>query len=271
MRWVRGSVVILVLVVLAGCTAALLRQPLLDSWHTVLDVGTARRPDEAEVDLVALLVGACSVMLAAASAWLLLTVAVCTGEVLLSASTRPSSSSLLRPRLVRACVATCVGATVLGSPTARAQSPAAPDAPEPERVVRAVAAAATRAPGGGVRVLEGLLAPDRTTGRMAPRSPGPPPSVADGRTAPGAPGRASSSGDLEVRPGDSLWTLTADLLPEDAALDDVATGWRQLYAANRAVVGEDPDLLRPGQSLRVPRALLDLAHPLPGTTDRRPS
>jgi nucleoid-associated protein YgaU len=37
---------------------------------------------------------------------------------------------------------------------------------------------------------------------------------------------------------------------DDAAID---RRWREIYAANRAVVGPDPDLIRPGERLRLPR------------------
>lgn len=55
-----------------------------------------------------------------------------------------------------------------------------------------------------------------------------------------------------VQPGDSLWKIAARYLPagtEDAVID--AT-WRQWYAANRAVIGADPDLILPGQQLHAP-------------------
>jgi hypothetical protein len=46
-----------------------------------------------------------------------------------------------------------------------------------------------------------------------------------------------------VRPGDSLWTIAAER----------GCTWTALYAANRAVVGPDPDLIHPGAVLRLPR------------------
>jgi hypothetical protein len=55
-----------------------------------------------------------------------------------------------------------------------------------------------------------------------------------------------------VRPGDTLWELArADLAPgaDDRA---VAARVQQIYRANRAVIGADPDLIRPDQRLRMP-------------------
>jgi nucleoid-associated protein YgaU len=55
-----------------------------------------------------------------------------------------------------------------------------------------------------------------------------------------------------VRPGDSLWAITARRLPPDAGDREVSAGWHDLYARNRAVVGADPSLIRPGQELTLP-------------------
>ena len=55
-----------------------------------------------------------------------------------------------------------------------------------------------------------------------------------------------------VAAGDTLWSLAAGSLPADAADADVARRWHRIYALNRAVIGADPDLIRPGQRLRLP-------------------
>jgi nucleoid-associated protein YgaU len=54
---------------------------------------------------------------------------------------------------------------------------------------------------------------------------------------------------VTVRPGDTLWGIAADFLPTGATARDVAIAWPQWYAANRDVIGPDPDLIRPGQRL----------------------
>jgi hypothetical protein len=55
-----------------------------------------------------------------------------------------------------------------------------------------------------------------------------------------------------VRPGDSLWIIARDTLgpaPSDA---DVSRAVGLLYAANRRVIGPDPDLIFPGTELSQP-------------------
>jgi hypothetical protein len=57
-----------------------------------------------------------------------------------------------------------------------------------------------------------------------------------------------------VRPGDTLWAIAAAHLggrPRPAA---IAAEWPRWWAANRRVIGADPDLIVPGQRLTPPRS-----------------
>lgn len=56
---------------------------------------------------------------------------------------------------------------------------------------------------------------------------------------------------VRVAAGDSLWSLARQRLPgsDDATLARLV---RRTYAANRSVIGPDPNLLHPGEQLRVP-------------------
>jgi hypothetical protein len=55
-----------------------------------------------------------------------------------------------------------------------------------------------------------------------------------------------------VRSGDTLWALAAAELGPGASAADVTDRWRLIYQRNRAVIGADPGLIRPGQLLRLP-------------------
>ncbi|HSP61016.1 MAG TPA: LysM domain-containing protein [Ornithinimicrobium sp.] len=58
---------------------------------------------------------------------------------------------------------------------------------------------------------------------------------------------------LVVKPGDSLWRLaTVHLAPQPHHAAAVQRAVIKLYAANRGVIGADPDHIRPGTHLRVP-------------------
>jgi nucleoid-associated protein YgaU len=49
-----------------------------------------------------------------------------------------------------------------------------------------------------------------------------------------------------------LWGIAARHLGPDASDAEVAREWPRWHAANRDVVGDDPDLLLPGQVLHAP-------------------
>ena len=56
---------------------------------------------------------------------------------------------------------------------------------------------------------------------------------------------------LVVRPGDTLWALAEQDLPAPATDRQVSARWRAVYRRNRGVIGPDPDLIRPGQVLKL--------------------
>jgi hypothetical protein len=73
---------------------------------------------------------------------------------------------------------------------------------------------------------------------------------------------------VTVHRGDTLWAVAARHLGPDASDVQVAREWPRWYAANREVIGDDPDLLVPGQQLRPPSDLTsapraDHATPVP--------
>jgi hypothetical protein len=58
---------------------------------------------------------------------------------------------------------------------------------------------------------------------------------------------------VEVRPGDCLWRLAHRRSPPGATDREVARLVTRTYRSNRRVIGPDPDLIQPGQQLRLPR------------------
>ena len=62
---------------------------------------------------------------------------------------------------------------------------------------------------------------------------------------------------VTVHRGDTLWAVAARHLGPGATDAHIAREWPRWYAANRDLVGDDPDLLVPGQQLRPPS---DLTH-----------
>ncbi|MBB6567207.1 LysM peptidoglycan-binding domain-containing protein [Kribbella sandramycini] len=71
---------------------------------------------------------------------------------------------------------------------------------------------------------------------------------------PGGVGRFAEveGGELVVRRGDSLWAIAARELGGGASYRAIAVRAGEWYAANRRVIGPDPDLILPGQVLQAP-------------------
>lgn len=95
-----------------------------------------------------------------------------------------------------------------------------------------------------------------TTGQgFVPTASPPAPATADLVTAP--PSRAAVRPEpvpVVVLAGDSLWSLARTHLGPGATDTEVAAEWPRWWHANRALVGDDPDHLLPGQQLLPPDA-----------------
>lgn len=141
-----------------------------------------------------------------------------------------------------------VGAAAAGIALAPATAGAAP-APLPAPALP-LTPAATALPTPGLPVT-------RTPEAPAPRVPAPqtPPRTPPADSArPGHPGRPAvpAPASVTVGPGDSLWSLAAEQLGPSASPRAIAQQWPAWWAANRAVIGDDPDLIHPGQHLVPP-------------------
>ena len=162
-----------------------------------------------------LLVAACATALLLALAWLWVVTTVTVAELLIG---RPRSGGGTTRRLV---LVAC-GAAVLAGTTAPAL-----------------------AAGDDSSILAGLSLPDRSvaTSQVHHR---PAPAERDPRPASTRP--APQPRVHVVRPGESLWSI-AEATSGSGGLDQ---HWRAIWAANHDVIGDDPDLILPGQRLRLP-------------------
>jgi len=148
--------------------------------------------------------------------------------------------------MARHPIARALGTEVSSPPIVTASA-----APRSHPVVQAptlaapIAAAPTHAPRDPFRALV-------TTGGkvLAPADVSATPPTATPATTP-----ASCTGTSHrVAAGDTLWTLAARVVGSSAT-GRITVAWHRLYAANRAVVGADPSILRVGLSLCVPQSL----------------
>ena len=217
MHRARGAVVVGVLLALAasapGPGAAL---------HTLL------APTPAGQQLTAPLVAVAALLAWGLGGWLALTVVLTAGSRTGGAVGRCCRVALRRtaPAAARRAVAVALGLGV-------AVGAAGP----------ALAAGPPAAPPASVALVTGSL--DRAT---AGPLDWPTSTTTAGAAAPPA-GRAPT---VTVRPGDSLWRLAQEQLPAGAPAAAVAAQWPRWWSANRALLGDDPDLLHPGQRLVVP-------------------
>lgn len=69
--------------------------------------------------------------------------------------------------------------------------------------------------------------------------------------APPRPGTAAEHA-VTVRRGDTLWDIAARHLPQGATDAEIAAAWPRWYEANSSTIGDDPDLILPGQRLVAP-------------------
>jgi nucleoid-associated protein YgaU len=68
--------------------------------------------------------------------------------------------------------------------------------------------------------------------------------------------RPSGDGVHVVEPGESLWRIAGHVLVERTGVEpssaEIARFWPAIYEANRGTIGENPNLIFPGQRLVIP-------------------
>lgn len=215
----------------------------------VLGAGTAHAaesPDEDRAPVVAVDLG-----------WRASAPGVAPGDTTAPTQAPPSTSSTPAPPAPPAAddAPTSSPLTVEGAP----EAPGVPGTDGP------------RSPASGESSAPRQASGQATTHRVPTTDTAPRPSVADARTTavrpasslPAAERDAALTVTREVPPtgtevvvlrGDTLWGIAARSLPADATDADVAAAVRQWHTANAAVIGDDPDLIRPGQVLVAPSA-----------------
>lgn len=181
---------------------------------------------------------AAAAVLCAIWVWVLTTVVVLEAARGLPALEGPRWVPLrVRRLLLTACGVAALGVAAPATATP-GTTPAAPPATPAVTTATSVAPvpAATRDPG---ITLDGLPLPDRAVGGAGKRT----------GTRREAPERA-----VLVEPGDSLWSIASARVGPDPDAATVTTYWHALHRLNADVIGDDPDLIHPGQQLRMPPA-----------------
>ena len=230
-----------VLPLLAGPAAVLAAAPTpSSSWRGVLATTTTRTTDPTApvVHLVALAAWA-------GAAWLLVLVTATLLAAVPGAAGAAATTltRCLAPRVKRSALRVALGVAVASAGSTGTALAAGAPVPTPATQPHAVLAPGFDWPG--------LVRPS------PPRAAAPPPAATAqptrARPAPTTPpAPVGASGQVVVRPGDCLWDLADRALGGHAAPARIAAVWPAWWQANRAVIGTDPDLLRPGMHLRRP-------------------
>lgn len=148
------------------------------------------------------------------------------------------AAGLLLPRVLSRLLAGSAGLGVLLAPVAALGQPGGP-VPAPPSSTSATTVPTPTWPLGPVV--------DTPT---APRAVTTPSWPVDTPAAPSEP--AAPPAKVRVRPGDSLWLIAGRRLGPSASDAQIAAEWPRWYAANAAVIGDDPSLIRPGEVLAAP-------------------
>jgi hypothetical protein len=95
--------------------------------------------------------------------------------------------------------------------------------------------------------------PRRSAAPLPPWLGGGPSTSHDAATPHGSRRGLAPAPGYTVEPGDTLWGIAAArLAPAERSPAGVHRYWQEIYRANRAVVGADPNLIRPGMRLAAP-------------------
>ena len=199
----------------ATVAAAAAATSVPDVWRETANASAPERT----VDVV---VAGCATLLALSLGWLWLVTSVTVAE--LAAGRAPRGGGATRRVVLLACGVAVVAGTALP---------------------------AQAASGDGAEVLVGLALPERAVApaTVDPRTASTTAPTAVTGTASAHASRPTADDTYVVRAGDSLWSI-ARAHPAPGA--GVEARWRSIWRHNHDVVGDDPDLIHPGQALRLP-------------------
>lgn len=199
-------------------------------------------------DFDALVVAGARWVLLMCAVWGVLIAAAAAIELLSGGRTR-ALSWVGAPTWVRRLVLSLLGASLVGVPATVGLAPAGAATVGSSGGSTTSAAASSVGPDGLPPLSRPAVAAQPVTT----------PAPAAGPSAESTPGVAATT-HVVVRPGDCLWDIASRRLPSRATGTEVAAEVARLHALNRHVIGPDPDLLRPGQRLVLPRRTHTTVH-----------
>jgi LysM repeat protein len=238
MRIVRGS---MATVGLAVVTCAVWRLAISSSR-------TAATPAATVDDLVAA-TASIGLLLVAAWVWVALIAHVAAALPGVAGRISAAVATAVTPAACRGVIRIVLGATAISAPV----TPVAASAVEPAAYT--LTTSSTGGPNAEFADLPGIERPAMVAG-WVPTVPEAAPAAApqiDVRLVTTPPSETEAMLDeVVVRRGDTLWEIAARALGRQATAAEIAAEWPRWHAANREVIGADPDLIYPGTVLRAP-------------------
>ena len=182
-------------------------------------------------------------------------VALASGVPGLVGSAARSCAVRVTPAVLRRALGVALGVTTavsaIGAGSAAAAGPGGPPAGPTVAALDWPTAGATRAPASldWPDASRNATPADLPAATRAPaQTPAETPTAATATADPTRPVRDA----VTVAPGDTLWDIAARHLPAGAGDRAIAQAWPSWWAANRAEIGADPDLITPGTHLAPP-------------------
>src|SRR5450432_66134 len=252
----------------SGSVAALGGLAVALRWSMGSPAATARSLAAATQPFDTLLIDAIALIAWVVVAWAVVVVTIELATALPGMFGRQSTrlARIVTPATVRRLAQAAIGFSVLVGPMTPGRTMAADDGSSSPATSTAVVAA----PSPSARLLVPLVPqvpldrpsaqgpvtidldrPARPT-TPAPLAPARALSPSTAALAAGAPRREATTPTYVVRRGDALWDVAARHLGPTASAADIAREWPRWYAANRSVIGANPDLIHPGDVLVPP-------------------
>ncbi|XAS66201.1 LysM domain-containing protein [Micrococcaceae bacterium Sec5.7] len=267
-RPVRSDAAMAVVILLLGLFLTLTGANLIERWH----ISAFRRQSLGFEDLLGIVAN--TVGLVMVVWWVISLLIAFAAAVLEKCGSKRAAAATGRysPAFMRRLALAALGIQLISAPLANAETLPAGPGWSPTQQVAAAAAWAPTGAGESVQLQHPTVAPAAPSpAELPPGAAGLPPDlkprwkpsspVAEPGLVVAHPIRASQdsgsagTGGVTVLAGDSLWSIAARDLGPTASDVDIALHWPRWYQANRAAIGEYPDVLLPGQILKSPSAV----------------
>jgi nucleoid-associated protein YgaU len=241
-RWIRADAAITASILLLGCFLCVTGAGLVERWT----LSGARQQSPDVDDILGALANVAG--LAVVAWWVLSMILATSAAVLEKVGSRRAAAAVGQccPAFMRRLAMAALSVQLLSAPVANAA--VLPAGPASVPAQEAAISAAWRPTGE-----EPMQAPELQP-HWRPLAPVTDPGLVAVQPVRAVQSVSQPSGEVTVHAGDTLWDIAARELGPAATDVDVALHWPRWYQANKAAIGQNPDVLLPGQILKSPSA-----------------